>query len=109
MLKKTSLPNSNCYSDPVASAAIHLNCTYRLFVQLLNGENLDDKYATGVTKIKKIRDRENISVGTGIKGLWGQLGMLLKNFGEVSIDNKHKVYFSREDNRHVYVHKFRNF
>ena len=35
--------------------------------------------------------------------------MLLKNFGEVSIDNKHKVYFSREDNRHVYVHKFRNF
>ena len=69
MLKKTSLPNSNCYSDPVASAAIHLNCTYRLFVQLLNGENLDDKYATGVTKIKKIRDRENISVGTGIKGL----------------------------------------
>ena len=93
--------------------------------------DVGDKYATGVPKIKKIRGRENISVGTwnvrtlrpagkleqlthamsryhwNIMGLW-EMGW--KNFGEMPTDDGHKVYFSGEEDRHEYgvgflVHK----
>ena len=90
-----------------------------------------DKYATGVPKIKKIRGRENISVGTWyVRTLrpagkleqlthamrryhWNIVGlceMRWKNFGEMSTDDGHKVYFSDEEDRHEYgvgflVHK----
>ena len=71
-----------------------------------------DKYATGVQKIKKIRGRENISVGTWNVRTLRKLtelthtmgryhGIILglckvhwKNFGKVSTDDGHKVYFS---------------
>ena len=83
-----------------------------------------DKYNTGVPKIKKIRGRENISVGTWnvrtlrpagkLKQLtravsryhWNIVGlceMRWKNFGEMSTDEGHKVYFSGEQDRHEYV------
>ena len=75
--------------------------------------DVGDKYSTGVPKIKKIRCRENISVGTctvrtlrpaeKLKQLthtinryhWNIVGlceMRWKNFGEMSTDDGHKVY-----------------
>ena len=92
---------------------------------------LGDKYATGVPKIKKIRGRENIAVGTwNVRTLrpagkleqlthaisryhWNIVGlceMHWKNFGEISTDDGHKVYFSGEEGKHEYgvgflVHK----
>ena len=93
--------------------------------------DVGEKYATGVPKIKKIRGRENISVGTwNVKTLrpagkleqlthamrryhWNIVGlceMRWKNFGEMSTDDRHKVYFSGEEDLHEYgvgflVHK----
>ena len=82
--------------------------------------DVGDKYATGVPKIKKIRGRENISVGTwNVRTLrpagkleqlthamsryhWNIVGlfeMRWKNFGEMSTDDGYKVYFSREEDR----------
>ena len=37
--EKASLPYSNCCSEPFFCAAVHLNCTCSLVVQLLNGAN----------------------------------------------------------------------
>ena len=83
--------------------------------------DLCDKYATGVPKIKKIR--ENISLGTWnvrtfrpagkleelIHGMdkyhWNILGlceMRWKTFGEMSTDDRHKVYFGGEEVRQEY-------
>ena len=88
-------------------------------------------YATGGTKVKKIRRRENFSTGTwNVRTLrpagkleeldhemdryhWNILGlceMRWKNFGKTSSDDRHKVYFSGEKDRHGYgvgflVHK----
>ena len=77
-----------------------------------------DKYATGVPKIKKIRGRENISLGAWNVGTLRPAGKLeqltyamgrhhwdvvefcemrWKNFGEMSTDDGHKVYFSGEE------------
>ena len=77
--------------------------------------DIGDKYATGVPKIKKIRGRENIAVGTwNVRTLrpagkfeqlthamsryhWNIAGlceMRWKNFGEMSTDDGHKVHFS---------------
>ena len=93
--------------------------------------DVGDKYATCVPKIKKIRGRENISVGTwNVRTLrpagkleqlthatsryhWNIVGlceMHWKNFGEMSTGDGHKVYFSGEEDRHEYgvgflVHK----
>ena len=93
--------------------------------------DVGDKYATGVPKIKKIRGRENISVGTwNVRTLrpagkleqlayamrryhWNIVGlceMRWINFGEMSTDDGHKVYFSGEEGKHEYgvgflVHK----
>ena len=93
--------------------------------------DVGDKYATGVPKIKEIRGRENIAVGTwNEKTLrpagkleqlthtmrryhWNIVGlceMRWKNFGEMSTDDGHKVYFSGEEGKHEYgvgflVHK----
>ena len=82
-----------------------------------------DKYATGVPKLKKIKGRESISVGTwNVRTLrpagkleqlthamsryhWNIVGlceMRWKNFGEMSTDYGHKVYISREEDRHEY-------
>ena len=92
--------------------------------------DVGDKYATGVLKIKKIRGRENIAVGTwnmrtlrpagNLEQLthamsryhWNIVGlceMRWKNFC-VSTDDGHKVYFSGEEGKHEYgvgflVHK----
>ena len=97
----------------------------------MTAPTVSDKYATGVPKIKKIRGRQNISVGTwNVRTLRpaGKLGQLThaicryhwnivglceipwKNFGEMSTDDGHKVYFSGEGDRHEYgvgflVHK----
>ena len=86
--------------------------------------DVGDKYATGVPKIKKIRGRENISVGTwNVRALRpaGKLEQLThamsryhwnivelyemrwKNFGEMSTDDGHKVYFSGGEDRHEYL------
>ena len=93
--------------------------------------DVGDKYATGVPKIKKIRGRENVAVGTwNVRTLrpdgkleelthamsryhWNTDGlceMRWKNFGEMSTDDGHKVYFSGEEGKHEYgvgflVHK----
>ena len=93
--------------------------------------DVGDKYATGVPKIKKIRGRENMAVGTwNVRTLrpagkleqlthamsryhWNIVGlceMRWKNFGEMSTDEGHKVYFSGEEGKHEYgvgflVHK----
>ena len=93
--------------------------------------DVGDKYVTGVPKIKKIRGRENIAVGTwNVRTLrpagkleqlthamsryhWNIVGlceMRWKNFGEMSTDDGHKVYFSGEEGKHEYgvgflVHK----
>ena len=85
--------------------------------------DVGDKYATGVPKIKKIRDMENISVGTWnvrtlrlagkLKQLthamrryhWNIVGlceMHWKIFGEMSTDDGHKVYFGGEEDKHEY-------
>ena len=84
-----------------------------------------------VPKTKKIRGRENIAVGTwNVRTLrpagkleqlthamsryhWNIVGlceMRWKNFGEMSTDDGHKVYFSGEEGKHEYgvgflVHK----
>ena len=91
--------------------------------------DVGDKYAAGVPK--KIRGRENIAVGTlNVRTLgpagkleqlthamsryhWNIVGlceMRWKNFGEMSTDDGHKVYFSGEEGKHEYgvgflVHK----
>ena len=93
--------------------------------------DVGDKYATGVPKIKKIRGRENIAVGTWNvrtlrpagkleqlthamsmyhRNIMGLCEMRWKNFGEMSIDDGHKFYFSGEKGKHEYgigffVHK----
>ena len=93
--------------------------------------DVGDKCDTGITKIKKIRGRENISIGTwNVRTLkpagkleqlthamgkyqWkidGLCEMRLKNVGEMSTDDGHKVYFLGEEGRHEYgvgflVHK----
>ena len=93
--------------------------------------DVGDKYATGVPKIKKIRGRENMAVGTwNVRTLrpagkleqlthamsryhWNIVGlceMRWKNFGKMSTDDRHKVYFSGEEGKHEYgvgflVHK----
>ena len=93
--------------------------------------DVDDKYATGVPKLKKIRGRENTSVGTWkVRTLrpagkleqlthamgryhWNIVGlceMRWKNIGEMSTDDGHNVYCSGEADRHEYgvgflVHK----
>ena len=85
--------------------------------------DVGDKYATGEPKIKKISGRENISVGTwNLRTLrpagkleqlthamsryhWNIVGlceMRWNNFGEMSTDDGHKVYCSREEDRHEY-------
>ena len=85
--------------------------------------DVGDKYATCVLKIKKIRGRENIAFGTwNVKTLksagkleqlthamsrypWNIVGlyeMRWKNFGEMSTDDGHKVYFSEEEGKHEY-------
>ena len=90
-----------------------------------------DKYPTGVPKIKKIRGSENISVGAwNMRTLrpagklvqlthamsryhWNIVGlykMRWKNFGEMSTDDGHNVYFTGKEDRHEYgvgflVHK----
>ena len=85
--------------------------------------DVGDKYATGVPEIKKIRVRENISVGTwNVRTLrpaeklvqlthaisryhWNIVGlckMRWKNFVEMSSDDGHKVYFIGEEDRHEY-------
>ena len=85
--------------------------------------DVGDKYATGVPNTKKIRGRENISVGTwNVRTLrlaekleqqthamgrchWNLLGlceMRWKKIGEMSTDDGHKVYFSGEQDRHEY-------
>ena len=82
-----------------------------------------DKYATGESKIKKIRGREYSSVGAwNVRTLRsaekleqlthamsryhvnivGLCEMRWKNFGKMSTDDGHKVYFSREEDRHEY-------
>ena len=80
------------------------------------------KFATGVTKAKKIRGRENIPIGTwNVRTLrpagrleeliyimyhcsiLGLCEMRWKNFGKMSSDDRHKVYFSGEKDRHEYV------
>ena len=82
-----------------------------------------DKCATGVPKIKKIRGRENISVGTWTVRTLRPAGKLeqlthamsryhwnivelcemrWKNFGEMSTDDGHKVYFIGEEDRLEY-------
>ena len=84
---------------------------------------MDTQYATGVTNIKKIRGRKNISTETwNVKTLrpagnleelthaldkchWNILGLCevrWKNFGEMSTDDRNKVYFSGEEDRHEY-------
>ena len=86
---------------------------------------------TSVPKIKKIRGRENSAVGTwNVRTLrpagkleqlthamsryhWNTVGlceMRWKNFGEMSTDDGHKVYFRGEEGKHKYgvgflVHK----
>ena len=93
--------------------------------------DVGDKYATGVPKIKKIRGRENIAVGTlnvRTRRPAGKLEQLThtisryhwnivelceirwKHFGEMSTDVGHKVYFSGKEGKHEYgvgflVHK----
>ena len=93
--------------------------------------DVGDKYATGIPKVKKIRGRENIAVGTwNVRTLrpagkleqlthamnryhWNIVGlceMRWKNFGQMSTDDGHKVYFSGEEGKHEYgvgflVHK----
>ena len=83
--------------------------------------NVADKYATGVPKIKKIRGRENIAVGTwNVKTLrpagkleqlthamsryhWNIVGlceMRWKNFGKMSTDDGHNVYLGGEEGKH---------
>ena len=85
--------------------------------------NEGDKYATGVPKIKKIRGRENIAVGTlrpagKLEQLthavsryhWNIMGlceMRWKNFGDMSTDDGHKVDFSGEEGKHEYGVGFR--
>ena len=90
-----------------------------------------DKYATGVPKIKIIRGRENIAVGTWNVRTLGPAGKLeqlthamsryhwnvmelcemrWKNFCEMSTDDGHNVYFSGEEDKFEYevgflVHK----
>ena len=82
-----------------------------------------DKYAFEGTNVKKIRGRENISLGTwNVRTLrpagklqelthemnryhWNILGlceMRWKNFGEMSSYDRHKVYFSGKKDRHEY-------
>ena len=79
--------------------------------------------ATGVPKIKKIRGRENIAAGTWnvitlrpagkLEQLthamsryhWNIVGlceMRWKNFGEMSTDDGHEVYFSGKEGKHEY-------
>ena len=81
-----------------------------------------DKFATGVTKVKKIRERENIPIGTWnvrtLRRAWrleeltyimyhcsilGLCEIRWKNFGEMSSDDRHKFYFSGEKDRYEYV------
>ena len=85
--------------------------------------DVGDKYAIGVPKIKKIRGRENISVGTSnVRTLrpagkleqlthamsryhWNIVGLCevcWKHFGEMSTKDGHKVYSSAEEDRHEY-------
>ena len=85
--------------------------------------DVGDKYATGVQKIKKIRGREIIAVGTwNVRTLrpagkleqltyamsryhWNTVRlceMRWKNFGEMSTDGGHKVYFSGEVQTYVW-------
>ena len=85
--------------------------------------DVDDKFATGEPKIKKIRGRENISVGIwNVRTLrpdgkleqltctmgryhWNIVGlckMRWKNLGEMSTNNEHNVYFTVEEDRHQY-------
>ena len=73
---------------------------------------LGDKYATGVAKVKKIKRRTLRPAGKleelthkmdGYR--WNILGLCLmrwKNFGEISSDEKHKVYFSGEEDTRVW-------
>ena len=89
--------------------------------------DIGDKYATGVQKIKKIRSRENISVGTwNVRTLrpagkteqlthamgryhWNivELSELhRKHFGEMSTDDGHKSCFSAKEDRHEYGFEF---
>ena len=85
--------------------------------------DVGDKYVTGVPKLKKRRGREDIPAGTlNVSTLrpagkleqlthamgwyhWNIVGlceMRWKNFGEMSTDDGHKVYFSGEEDRHEY-------
>ena len=85
--------------------------------------DVGDKYATGVPKIKKLRGRENIAVGTrNVRTLrpagkleqltpamsryhWNIVGlceMRWTNFSEMSTDDGHKVYFNGEQGKHEY-------
>ena len=74
------------------------------------------KCATGGTKVKKIKGRENISIGTwnvrtlrpAVKleemdryhlNIPGLCAMRWKNLCEMSSDDRHKVYFSRDEDR----------
>ena len=89
------------------------------------------KCAAGGKKVKKTKGRENISIGTwnvrtlrpAVKleefthemdryhlNILGLCEMRWKNLGEISSDDRHKVFFSREEDRREYgvgflVHK----
>ena len=83
---------------------------------IVRHRDVDDNYATGVPKIKKIRGRENIAVGN-VRTLRpaGKLEQLThamiryhwkivrlcemrwKNFGEMSKDDGHRVYFTHRN------------
>ena len=86
-------------------------------VATVTHRDVGDKHATGVSKSKKIKGRESISVGTwNVRTLkpsgkleqlthavdrchWNIVGlceMRWNNFDEMSTDDKHKVYFSGE-------------
>ena len=90
---------------------------------IVRHRDVGDEYATGVPKIKKIRGGENTFFWTWkvrtprSTGKLEQLThamcmyhwdivefckMRWKNFGEMSTDDGHKVYFSGENDRHVY-------
>ena len=80
---------------------------------------IGDKYATGVPKVKRIKGRENISVGTwNVRALSPAVKfeeltcneqislehirvckMRSKTFGKLSTDCEYKVYFSGEEDK----------
>ena len=124
--RNTMMMNTNNTSIPDRSQP-----GIKMTAPTVRHRDVGDKYATGVPKIKQIRGRENISVGTwnvrtlrpagkleqmthAMRGYhWNIVAlceMRRKNFGEMSTDDGDKVYLSGEEDRHEYgvvflVHK----